>query len=350
MFWADTHCHSNFSPDAEGEPDEIIHYARDIAGLDALCIIDNDFYPHKTLSPAEWQIHQENSRHFTKNGEFVLFPGYEFTYHRDDLSPDFNHRCVIYPGPEGELHRRIDRDSDSDYKLPKMLKQNGAMTYPHHCTYELIDPELEWNVEACSSWRVVLEESDFSIRQLQQGKKFGFIGSSDAHRANPGLGGALTGLFAPELTPEALFDAYRNRRIIATQGFAIFIDFRINGLFIGSEGKVNGSPNITFSIEAPEIVESVNVIRNGKPVYTVKPNESTCDGSFIDHELKAGNHFYFLKVKLVGDPAFNTNPAENARRPFTVDSKYPHNLAKARGVFAWTSPIWIEKNHKSSFF
>ena len=342
MFWADTHCHSNVSADAEGEPDEIIHYARDIAGLDVLCVIDNDFYPNKTFSPAEWQVRQEESRYFTKKDEFVLFPGYEFTYHRKDLKPDFNHRCVMYPRPGGKMHRRIDAATDSDYKLLAALDSTNVICYPHHSTYELINPSVEWNIEACSSWRTVLEECDFTIGQLREGKKLGFIGSSDAHRANPGLGGALTGLFAPELTPEALFDAYKNRRIIATQGFAVFIDFRVAGLFIGSEGTSVGAPEITAEIEAPKEIEYVRVLRDGKEIHRETSGGDTCSLSFTDETVGEGKHFYFLNLKLVGEPGYNTDPAENSRAPFSVKSKYPHNLARARGVFAWTSPVWID--------
>lgn len=343
MFWADTHCHSNFSADAEGEPDEIIHYARDIAGLDALCIIDNDFYPNKSLSPAEWQIHQEFSRHFTSAGEFVLFTGYEFTYHRHDLSPDFNHRCVIYPGQDGQMLRRIDEGSKTDKEMLVKLKQTNAMCYPHHCSYELLEADKEWNVEVCSSWRTVLAECDFSVEQLKAGHKFGFIGSSDAHRANPGLGGALTGLFAEELTPEALFDAYRNRRIIATQGFAVFIDFRVAGLFIGSDGDITEEPLISAEIEAPDLIESIEIFRDGEIIHREEPNSSAYKFSFSDTDLIPGNHFYFLKLKLIGESALNSDPGLNSRKPFEIDSDYPHNLAKARGVFAWTSPIWIKK-------
>lgn len=343
LFWADTHCHSNFSADAEGEPDEIIHFGRDVGKLDALCVIDNDYYPNKTLSQVEWRIHQELARHFTKKGEFALFPGYEFTYHRSDLNPDFNHRCVIYPGPEGKMMRRIDSDTDSDVKLLAELKRTDAMCYPHHCTYELIDSEKEWNVEVCSSWRVVLEESDFSIRQLKAGRKFGFIGSSDAHRANPGLGGALTGLFAKELTAEALFDAYKNRRTIVTQGFAIHIDFRVNDTFVGTVNEVpsNGAPKVTANIKAPRTMEFVNVLRDGETVFEMRPRSDVAELVFMDRDATPGEHFYILKVKLEGEPAVNFDPSENAREPFSMKGMFPHNLAKARGVFAWTSPIWV---------
>ena len=340
MFWADTHCHSVFSPDAEGEVDELIHFARDEAGLDAVCIVDNDYYPHKALSQAEWQVHQGLCRQFTREGEFVAFPGYEFTYHRADLDPDFNHRVVLYPRPGGRLLRRIDPESDSDRKLFNELRGSDAMCYPHHCTYQVIDPELDWNVEVVSSWRVCMEENDFTIRRLKEGARFGFIGSSDSHRACPGLGGALTGIFADELTPESLFDAYRNRRTVATQGFRLFVDFRVNGVFIGGEGSASGPPEVEAAVRANDPIESVEVVRDGAVIHRIEPNAAECELRFRDETAAPGERFYFLRVRLEGDPSFNTPPGDNLR-PFRTEGRYPHNLARARGVFAWTSPIWI---------
>ena len=341
LFWADTHCHSNFSPDAEGEVDELIHFARDIAGINAVCIIDNDYYPHKALTEAEWKIHQQFSTHFTKEGEFVVFPGWEYTYHRKDLNPDFNHRCILYPRAGGKIFRRIDRNTNSDEKLFKKLKGTNVMCYPHHCSYKIIDSEVDRNVEVCSSWRVCIEEVNFTVKILQSGEKLGFIGSSDSHRAVPGLGGALTGLFAEKLTPEGLFEAYKNRRTIATQGFFIFIDFKAGDTFIGGEGEISGYPDIKASIKAPREIEFAEVLRDGKPIHKETPKNRECDFRFKDKNTQLGKHFYFLRVKLVGDSSFNIDPAENSLKPHSPDSKYPHNLARARGVFAWTSPVWL---------
>ena len=341
VFWADTHCHSNFSADAEGEVDEIIHFGRDIAGLDALCVIDNDYYPHKMLTEAEWRIHQEFSRHFTREGHFVLFSGYEFTYHRSDLNPDFNHRCVIYPRPGAKLLRRIDPESRTDYQLIEMIKSSDVISYPHHCTYEIVDSACERNVEVCSSWRVCLEENNFTIKQLQRGTKFGFIGSSDTHRAVPGLGGALTGIYAKELTPESLFDAYRNRRLIATQGFAIFVDFRVADCFVGAECVCNQPPAIQIRLAAPDTIDYIQVIRDGIGICEQQCDSREFEYRFEDNSVKKGQHWYFLKIKLSGSPAFNMDPKDKSLEPFSTNGDYPHNLAKARGVFAWTSPIWI---------
>jgi len=341
LFWADTHCHSVFSPDAEGEADELIHFARDVAALDAVCVIDNDFYPHKALTEAEWQVQQELSAHFTREGEFVVFAGWEYTYHRDDLEPDFNHRCILYPRGGWPILRRIDPDARTDREMLRALKRTPALCCPHHCTYRIVDPELDVNVEVCSSWRVCIEETDFTLKQLQSGQRFGFMGASDSHRAVPGLGGALTGVFAEGLTPEKLFEAYRNRRTIATQGHRVFADFRAADAFIGGEGRVSGAPEFEAHLEAPEPIEFVELIRDGRCIHRLEPHGRKCDFGFTDRESRPGEHFYFLRVKLIGAPSFNEDPAKNAHGPFTTAGRYGHNLARARGPFAWTSPIWL---------
>ena len=343
LFWADTHCHSSVSPDAEGEVDELIHFARDVAGLDAVCVVDNDFYPHKALSEAEWRLHQAFAAHFTEPGQFVVFPGYEFTFHDRALTPDFNHRTVVHPVPGGRLLRRIDAVANSATALCERLRDSDAMCAPHHCSYELCDPSREWNVEVCSSWRVCMAETDFTIRQLRAGHHFGFLGASDTHRAVPGLGGALTGVYAEALTPEALFEGYRSRRTIATQGFPIFIDVRVAGAFIGGEATTDEAPLVEARVNAPRDIECVQMLRDGNAVHTVRPGGTQCAFEFRDDAVGLGEHFYFLRVILNGDPSLNMpgDPAGNPLTAFTLKSRYPHNLARARGVFAWSSPIWV---------
>ncbi len=348
LVWTDTHCHTGFSPDAEGELDELVHFARDVAGLDGVTLIDNDYYPHKALTEAEWRIHGELSAHFTQPGSFVWLPGYEFTYHRRDLNPDFNHRCILFPRPGGPLFRRIDPATATDAQMIAALKQTDGLAYPHHASYELLDDAVEWNVEVCSSWRVCIEETTPTIEKLKAGARIGFIGSSDTHRSVPGLGGARTGLFVKELTPEALFDAFRQRRIIATQGFNIFIDFQVSGAFIGESTVVDQAPRVTGDVRAWDAIDYVEVIRDGESIWWERGHGRRCTFAFTDEEVASGPHFYFLKVKLQGDPSLNVDgiPANNFPKPFEQNSRYPHNLARARGVFAWSSPVWITRNPK----
>jgi len=343
IFWGDTHCHSNFSPDAEGEVDELINYAKDIAGLDFACIIDNDYYPHKSLTEAEWRIHQGLSRHFSERNRFIVFAGWEFTYHRRDLEPSFNHRTVIYPFTGGALYRRIDRATDSDKKLMAKLEGRKVICYPHHCTYEIIDPEIDKNVEIVSSWRVCMEESDFAVKRLQGGEVFGFIGSSDSHRALSGTGGALTGVIAEELTPGALYEGYMERRLIASQGCRVKIDFNVGGLFTGQAGIVKGAPIAEGKVSAGKKIDFAELVRDGIVVFRKKGKGKNMKLDFTDAGVEKGSHFYFLRVKLSGDPSFNTEKLSVEKGPFSITGRYPHNLARNSGVYAWTSPVWIKK-------
>lgn len=347
LFWADTHCHSVFSADAEGEPDELAVFGRDTAGLDIMAIVDNDYYPCKTLTAAEWAVLHAMARHYTQDGRFILFPAYEYTYHRESLTArngsDFNHRYVMYPVDGGPLVRRIDADGAVDRDLMHALRGTGAVPIAHHPAWELLDPELDRLVEVCSSWRICIEECDFIVRQLRDGVTFGFVGSSDSHRMMAGLGGALTGVFATELTSDAVIDAYRRRRLIATTGTRMCIDFRINGAFIGEDIRVESKPHLTGIVRAPRQIEDIHVIRDGDVVRRLVPAANEAAFDFTD-DPPPGRHAYFVRVALSGDPAYNMGTEDRRNvRPFRQEGRYPGNWARADGCFGWTSPIWIER-------
>lgn len=343
LYWSDTHCHSDLSPDVEGKPDELIHFARDVAKLDAVCLPDNDFYPRKALSPADWRIQQELANHHTVPGEFVVFPGYEYTFW-DDRSGErkINHRIVLFPKNNGPLLRHIDSESETLESFHAELRRLGArpLCYPHHVAYEIVNPDLERLVEICSSWRVCMAESDFTMRRLMAGARFGFMGSSDGHRAVPGLGGAMTGVYAKSLEPEALFDAYMTRRTIVTQGFFCRIDFRIDDLFIGDEGTCSTRPTIRGFAETPRKIKEIDVIRDGEVVKRLNPNARQAKFEFREDALPRGDHFHVLRLRLEGTPGHNMDPSLNSEKNFINTGKFPQNLAKARGCLAWTSPIW----------
>ena len=83
------------------------------------------------------------------------------------------------------------------------------------------------------------------------------------------------------------------------------------------------------------------VIRDGEAIRRDTPGGAVCGLRFDDTGAGPGTHFYFLRIKLVGDPSFNSPIEDGELGPFSVDSRYPHNLARASGVWAWTSPIWV---------
>ncbi len=320
LFWADLHCHSVFSPDAEGEPDEQYFFARDLAEIDAACIADNDFYPSKMLLDSEANYTGELAKRISENGKFLALSGYEWTYHRKDINRTFNHRTVIYPEDGKITARRNEPAGGSGAAFKKYLEKTKYFNFPHHAYWKLLGAAGENAVEVTSAWGTCIIDSDTVIKALNKGEKFGFLGNSDSHRFMPGLAGALTGIYAEKLSREAIMDALNSRRSFATTGNRTAVDFRVNGALMGEEIKTKDLPLLEWKVAPPAELESVKIIRDGKSVFESGEKE----GKWRDRELPPGRHWYFLQAKERGK-----------------QERYPHNLAPASGKYSWTSPVWV---------
>ena len=343
LYWADTHVHSRYCPDAEGEPDLLVQTAREQAQIDFMCIIDNDFYPYAGIMPLEWERLKTLAALFSKNDNFILLPGYEYTYHEKGLEPNFNHRYVMYPSG-GEFYSRTDPRSRTLEDLAPLVDAAGGILVAHHPTFRLIDHPIDHYTEICSSWRISMEEKNEIRKKLRSGQKLTFIGSSDTHRALPGLGGALTGVYATSLDPDALFEGYRKGRTIATQGNRTVIDFRINEEISGASLSIPASEKLLIHcviradrpIEYAEIICDESVIRSYRD-----PGLEIYDQFSLSPE--GGTHTYYVRVKLIGDPSFNEPDADPDvySGPFVRSGHYPFNFARVDGPFAWSTPVWV---------
>jgi len=212
--------------------------------------------------------------------------------------------------------------------LLQHLKGKKVLCYPHHEIFTLIDPAVETNTEICASWDPYIEKTCRYDEYLKKGNKFGFIGSSDTHRCVPGLGGALTGVIAEELTPDSLREAYARHRTVVTQGFPLFLDFRVNGTLIGEHVRTKKPPRLEIQVEARREITSLQIRRGGETIRIEYPQSKQYNFSFTDTGAPAGNGYYYLRIELV--PEFTED-----------DTKTIGNLATARGNLAWSSPIFI---------
>ena len=96
--------------------------------------------------------------------------------------------------------------------------------------------------------------------ELDKGRHTGFVGTSDSHRRNPGLGGGLTGIYATSLTPDALLEAYRARRVFATNGSRIVMEARANGTLMGREIVAQRGVQLTLHVEGTQPVRRATLI------------------------------------------------------------------------------------------
>ncbi|WP_431283949.1 DUF3604 domain-containing protein [Humitalea sp. 24SJ18S-53] len=242
-FWADLHGQSGESV-GSGNIVQLASYARDLAGVDAICHQANDFQ----VTAAAWAHFNEVFADFDEPGRFVFLPGYEWSGNTA-LGGDRN---VIFPD-EGRTIRRschalVEDLSDAATdaldarELHSALRAEGlpVLCVPHvggryANLFFAHDRALERAVEVHSDWGTFdwLLEDAFAV-----GARVGIVANSDGHKGRQGAShpggsqfgsyGGLTCLLAQKLDRAGIFDALMRRHHFATtNGTRVFVDTRV---------------------------------------------------------------------------------------------------------------------------
>ena len=235
----------------------------------------------------EWKILTEKVRTSHVSGEFVTFPGYEWHGNRrrwGDHNIFFKETgYLLYPSTLSELYELLDK--------------HDGIAIPHHTAYQMGERGKDWHVfrEDLSPFAEVYSihgssegidtPAPMSSNQsmgprvsagsiqagLNQGRRFGIIASSDRNLYPGEWGCGLMGVFAEELTRDALWHAFKTRRVFGVTGDRIVPSFEINGQPMGSiisSDVVDEPPTLTASITGSHAIDRVEVISNGKPITT----------------------------------------------------------------------------------
>jgi hypothetical protein len=357
LYFGDIHIHSQWSFDGRVHPDYCYFYARDALNLDFACLTEHD------PSDAVWERVKAKAKEFYEAGRFATMSAYEWT--GSNLRE--GHKNVYYRDWEGPILRsnyhpeRAGTTSAAD--LWSKLRQAGksgqdTMTIPHHpvakmfpVPWEHYDAEFQRCVEVYSSWGN--SEYPLGPRQLQPrqsqasgiapghfvqdglsaGQRLGFVGGSDSHSGRPGYPGhsrtyyesgythwephnytgGTTGVYAEDLTREAVFDAIRNRRCYATTGKRIVVDFKIDGHWMGEEFRSRSAPHIAVKVVGTAPIASVTVVKNNQDYLRVEGEGTEVQFEFDKTEPPRETDFYYVRV---------------VQQDFEM---------------AWASPIWISR-------
>jgi len=325
LFYGDIHVHSRYSGDLLGEQDELYHYAKDIAGLDFIAITENDYVGFTHPMPEDvWEKNKRNANFYNSPGEFTTFVGWEHTLHKIGMD---THRCVITDSDDVPIYSCFEEKYAASGKLEEKMQKERVLLHHHHqFGFDFTDENLERNIEITSGWNShMLESVEFRKKlhiALDNGFKLGFIGGSDNHQRNPGLGGAITGVWAKSNTRKDIFDALRARRCFATTGIRPDLRFSVCGKTMGEEAKINSVPKFCVNVSADKPIVQIEIIRDGKIIFVSNSNSF----EWFDDSCAIGRHYYYIHVVFQGEQPI-----------------LPWNLAVPFGVHAWSSPVWILK-------
>jgi len=279
LFWGDFHGQTKQTV-GTGTLDEYFSFARDSAAMDFGGWQGNDFQITKEL----WREVREKTRKFNEPGKFVVFLGYEWS----GLTPAGGDHNIYFLGDEGELHRSnhwlIDDRSDEEtdrYPISELWKafrgRRDVMAVAHvggrHANLDYHDADLVPLIEVHShhgTFEWFLEEA------LERGLKVGFVANSDDHTCRPGLTfpsdgfttrGGYTGVYASELTREAIWEALVRRRCYATTGERVILQIDVDGHKMGEEFKGSTTPEISVRVVGTTPLHEVEVKRGVETIY-----------------------------------------------------------------------------------
>lgn len=279
LYWGDMHGQTKETV-GTGTVDEYFSFLRDVANMDFGGWQGNDFQITKEL----WAEVKEKTKKFSEQGKFLLFLGYEWS----GLTPAGGDHNVYFLGDDGPLHRSdhwlIDDRSDEEndrYPISELWKEfkgrKDVLAVAHiggrHANLDYWDPEMVPLIEVHShhgTFEWFLEEA------LRRGHKVGFIATSDDHTCRPGLTrtsddfttrGGYTGVYARELTREALWEAFWARRTYATTGERIILDVRVDCHMMGDEYRTSEAPEISVTVHGTRPLHAVEVMRGRDLIY-----------------------------------------------------------------------------------
>ena len=325
-------------------------YAIDAAQLDWLGVSDHNEVVGGTwpdgLRDYQWWFTQKAVDLFSHPPAFIPVYSYEHS-----LARPAGHRNVLFLKRGGPL-RPVDRRKPEDNLPPEMWKwmEQHALTQPGqkvvvvpHTFAETTQPIADWNWRnarfeclleiyqgARSSYEKfglpaaekrgssqLNEDGHYAVDAINKGSTYGFVSFSDHGSTH----NSWAAVWAPGEDRDALFDGLYQRRTYAASD-EIVIKTTADGHFPGEEFSSSRAPVIRADIAAPDTILRVDVVRDGRYIYSIRPDRKTASFSFRDSDAKAGRTYYYLRV-------------------FQRDTENPSGDPQV----GWTSPWYVEIAH-----
>ncbi len=333
----------------DGSLEDTYRYALDAAQLDFVGPSDHNEvlggrWPD-SLRDYQWWYAQKLVDVYTHAPKFWGLYAYEHSMARPG-----GHRNVLYlkrGGPLRPIDRNKGRDAPDnaprvlwDWMWDNAMARVGQKTVivPHtfaagpladwNWTPSPMDSLLEIYQGARGSyerWRAldgekrggtqVDDRGHFAQDALDRGHRYGFVSFSDHGSTH----NSWAAVWAEEPTREALFDAMLARRTYAASD-EIVVKATASGRMVGAEfaASVSAPPEISVSVSAQDEILRIDVVKNGKYVYTQRPGGVGATLAFKDSEARPGLTYYYVRV-------------------FQRDPESPDGDPE----IAWTSPFFV---------
>ncbi|MFI3249972.1 MAG: DUF3604 domain-containing protein [Eubacteriales bacterium] len=290
LFWGDAHGQTRATV-GTGLLDDYYAFARDKGGVDFTGWQGNDF----EVTDETWSEVRSLTKKYHQDGKFVVFLGYEWSgttpqggdhnvYFKDDSE-------IFYPSSNWTATTvSNEHNCNPVTELYDVVKQRGdMMVIPHiggrYGNLEYYDPEVMKVIEIHShhgtfEW--------FAMDAMKKRLKVGFIATSDDHTCRPGLSYPLSrngrsfagafdvasgfsGVYATDLSREAIWDAIQARRCYASSFDRVYLDMKVDGHWMGEEYTASAGtpPKLTLKAGGVCAIETITLFDWDKEITKV---------------------------------------------------------------------------------
>ena len=315
LYWGDPHCHCSISY-GHGTVEQAL--ARAAGQLDFCSVTGHAFWPDMPTDRETYgEIIDYHNKGFatlagnwpklldllaagSREGELIALPSYEWH------SCEYGDHNVYGPGPDLPL-----LDAPDLPALRKALGESGGIAIPHHIGYPAGYRGIDWAHfrEDCSPFVEIFSLHGCSISDdapypmlhdmgprdfgstaeagWRMGHRFGIVGGTDHHAAYPGShGDGRMGVFATDLTREALWEAFRARRVFAATGDRIDARLFVDDAWIGESIRAAGPRRLRVRVRGADTLDKVEVFRNGRVIRRLFPEETTSPAADRPYRLR----------------------------------------------------------------
>ena len=286
IYWADLHGQTRGTI-GTGSVEEYFTFARDKGLLDAAGWQGNDFQ----ITDSLWREVCEQTARFNKPGAFVTFLGYEWS----GTTPTGGDHNILYLNDHQPLHRSShwqvhDGSSEAGDRCPitrlweEFRGRDDVMAVAHvggrYANLDFHDPAIVRLVEIHShhgTFEWLAEDA------LRRGLRVGIVGQSDDHSGRPGhsapldylapdlatfdVWGGLTGIYAHDLSRDAIWQALRARHCYATSGRRILLEFAAGAHMMGDVVKAARSPEMSVRVLGTAPILDIEIRKDADVVH-----------------------------------------------------------------------------------
>ena len=365
LFWGLLHGESERIKDSSNV-EALFRHIRDDKALQFFAT--SCFENEEETSNDLWKTINSQIAEFNEEDRFTAILGFQW---QGEVKEE-GLRQFVYSKDSKPILRKKDSKNNSLKKIyktnnPKELLSIPVLTMGKETCFDFADfnPEFEKVVEIynalgsseCSakegnprpitgSKQAINETQEGSIiRALNNGHRFGFTaGGLDERAIYKGLATqgqtfyspGLTAVLAKEHNRSSIVEALQAKSCYATTGQRIVLGLSIAGQPIGSEIETKARPGLEFNrhITAYAIgtapLKEIALIRNGKVLKSFACQDDNFEIAYDDMEL-------------LGDIAIESTTV--SRPPFVY---YYLRVTQSDGHIAWSSPIWVDLNSKTS--